>query len=155
LSVKSALAASHAAVVNFVVVAGEMKQTVKNEHLELCTKRMAVLDGLAQGRGNTDCKIACDFVFVLDEVRGGKRQDVRRLVFAAILAVEAADFAVGCEQYADFATQAHNSLSLDQKPSQGAGGGNSSVGSGVKIQVWVEEDHRAQGRRLAGALSLS
>jgi hypothetical protein len=152
---QQALAACHLASVRFVVVARKVQQAMKNQHFELDGKRVALFDALAVRRRHADGKISCDFLPLSDQRIGRKRKDVRRLVFAAILAIEPADYAVRRKQHAHLAAQANGGLRLCQEPTKGAGGGNSSVGSGVKIQVWVEEDHRAQGQRLMGSPSLT
>jgi hypothetical protein len=114
-----------------------MEQAVEHQHLDLGGERMALLDGLTERGGNGDGQVPGDF-FRANAV-GGKGKHVGGLVFAAELAVQAADSEVGGELHGDFAPEADGCLRQGQKTGQGAGGGQAEV---------LFRDDRAEGRSL-------
>ena len=80
-------------------------------------ERVAVLGSLAAGGGNADGEVAGDpfrGLCVLGR-SAGKRKDIRRLVFAAETAVEAANGRVGGQQDGDLAAKAQGGLRLARK----------------------------------------
>ena len=82
-----------------MVVAEKVQQPVQREHPQLGLIRMTGRLGLAPGDAGRDDDIAQPLIFVVV----GKREDVGRLVFAAILAVERAHAGIAHEGDADLA----------------------------------------------------
>ena len=122
-----------------------------------------LLDRLFERRRHGDGQIA-GHLFRAHSA-GGKRKYIRRLVLAAKLAVELADGCVGGQLHVDFAAQAHGFLSQGEKARQRACLGDffilvrdrdrqylrrSSARRGVRVQIWVQKDHRARGRAVRG-----
>jgi len=140
-----------------VVVAGEVKQAVQDEDLDLGGERVAVVAGLEAGGVDADGEVAG--YFAAGDFGGREGEDVRGLVLAAEVAVERADCGVGGEEDADYALEADGLLRFAEKGVEGARGGRAAVsldfgefgrvgapgngGSSVGVQIWVEEDHRA------------
>ncbi len=112
---QQAFAAGHLAVVGLVVVTGKVQKTVQDEDFDLCRERVALLNSLTERRRNADGQVASNFFLVLDELLSREREDVRSLVFAAKLAIEAANSGVSSEQYGDLALEADGSLGFAQK----------------------------------------
>jgi hypothetical protein len=108
LGAEFAFAAGHFAVVNFMVVSGQMKKTVQNEDFDFGGKRVSLLGGLPHGRSDADGEIAGNS-FCARAFRW-ERQHVRSLVFPAELAVELADRFIGGEEHSDLALEAHGCL---------------------------------------------
>ncbi len=122
LGAELALAEGHLARVGLVVVAGKVEKAVQNEHLDFGGKRMALLDGLFERRGNADGQIAG---LRFRSFEAGNRirregEDICCLVLASELAIEAADVGVCCEQDGDFALEADDGLRLGEKTGQSA-----------------------------------
>jgi len=65
-----------------VIVAGEMKQAVKDEDSNFCGERIALGRGLPSRCGNADGKIADDARAHRAGWVGGEGENVRRLVLA-------------------------------------------------------------------------
>jgi hypothetical protein len=107
---KQLLTPSHFAVVDLVVVSGQMKQAVENQHLQFTGERVALLGGLSPGRVHADGQVACDFLG--SDAFGGKRKHISRFVFAAELAIELADGGVCGKQDGDLAFEADGGLRL-------------------------------------------
>jgi hypothetical protein len=112
------LAASHFAVVDLVVVAGQVEQTVKDKDLQFTGERVALIGSLAAGSVNADGQVAGDFFLVLDEILGGERKDVGGFVLAAELAIELLDGGVCGQHNVDFAAQTDCLLGFGQKTIQ-------------------------------------
>ena len=108
-------AAGHFAVVGFVVVAGEMEETMEDEDLQFTGEGVALIGGLAAGGFHADGQIAGHFFLALDEILGGERKHVGGFVFASELAVEAADGGVGGEEYGDVSAEADGLLGFSQE----------------------------------------
>lgn len=152
---EQALAASHLAGVNYVVVASEMKQSVKDKDLDFGGERMVLVNGLAKCGGNAYGQIAGDFFRANAFRREG--EDVGGFVLAAELTIEFAECRVSSEQDGDLTAKANGFLRSREKARQSAGGGQmeifigderplrrSCLRRGVGFQVWVQKDHRAQ-----------
>ena len=103
-----AFAAGHLAVIAFVVVTGEMEQAMENQDLDLGGEGMALLDCLLERGGHGDGQVAGERFGGRSRywAFGGKGENVGCLVFAAKLAVEAANGGVGGQQDGDFALEA-------------------------------------------------
>jgi hypothetical protein len=119
-------AAGHPACVGFVVVAGQVKQAMEHQNFDFDCNGVALLGGLAEGRGHADGEVARDFLLPLDQRFGGEREDVGGLVEAAELAVQASDGFVRCEEDGDVAMESNGVPRLTKKTSEGAGRGNES-----------------------------
>ena len=115
---KFLLTPRHLARVDFVIVAGEMKQPMKDEDLDFNRKRMSALLSLPTRGWNADGKIAGNLQRPL---RRGKRKHVGRFVLAAELPIQSPNSCVGGQQYGHLAAQLHGCLRLAQKTSEGAG----------------------------------
>jgi len=87
------LAAGHFAVIYLVIIAGEVQETVEDEHLDLSGKRMALLGGLTERRGYADSQVTGDLFRSWAGIcaLGGKRQNVCGFVLAAEPGVELAN----------------------------------------------------------------
>jgi hypothetical protein len=143
-----------------MIVSGKVEEAVEDEDFDLGRDGVAVIAGLLAGGVDADGQIAGDFA--ARYVGGGKGEDVRRLVLVAEVAIEGLDLAVGCEKDADCAPEADGGLGFAEECAKSADGGQACIalgfagfrrgwtrfgeGSGVRVQVWVEEDHRARGR---------
>ena len=117
---EQAFAAGHLAFVNFMIVAGKMEQTVKDEDLDFRGERMALFGGLTQSRGHADSEIAGDAVCA--EAFCWKREHVGSFVFAPELTIEFADCGIRGEQDCDLAAQAYGGLRSAEKSGQRARG---------------------------------
>ena len=73
-----------------------MQKTVKDEHANFGLERAAIFPSIAAGNSGSDGDVAEKILFV-DAPRGlrRKRQNVGRVVFAAIGFIEAGDFGIG------------------------------------------------------------
>jgi hypothetical protein len=103
LGAEGGFASGHLSVIDFMVLAGEVEETVEEEDADFGVERVAVGDGLAGGGVKRDGEVAgvlvCDF-------RGrGEAEDVGGFVLAAIGAVEGSELGVGGEQDGYFARQ--------------------------------------------------
>lgn len=148
---KQALAAVHLAGVSFVIVAGQVQQSVQHQNLDLCSKGVSLRSCLAAGSGNTDGEVSGQLDGGPAELLGGKRENIGCLVFAAEVAIEPADAAICGEQHRYLATKADSSLRFTQKARKRAhrwdvagGFGRGGERLSVRIQVLVKEDHRAR-----------
>jgi hypothetical protein len=102
-----------------------MEQAVEYENFDLGCERMVLLDGLfARGR-HRDGQIAGDLFGA--NALGGKGEHIGSFVFAAELAVEAADGGVAGEQDRDFTFEADGGLGFGQKTGQSARGGQAEI----------------------------
>src|SRR6266568_730937 len=156
---KRAFASRHLACVGFMVVSGEMKQPVQHEHLDLSGERMALFSSLSTSRWNTDGEIAG--YFCRNRFGRGKGKHVSRLVLASETAIEPANLCVRSQQNSHLATQSSGGLSFPEEASQCASGRHTMAAGnrgpygaarpfrrirtrrGVRLQIWVEEDHLA------------
>jgi hypothetical protein len=126
LCAEPTLTARHAAFIGFVIVTGEMQQSMEHQDLDLDAKGVAARSALAACRVDADGQIACDsFLFpslVSDGFRGREREHIGGLVLASVLAIYPPDGAIGGEQHIDFANQANCGLSLPEKTCQATRG---------------------------------
>jgi hypothetical protein len=151
-----ALATSHAARIGFVIVARQVEQAVEHQYLKLCFEGVAAHRALPPRRLHADSQIARNFLFflVLELLLGWEREHIGRFVLTAINTIEAANRAIGGQEHADFATQPNSGPGTKEETSQGTSEGTglterrgtSPGGWGVRLQIWVEEDHLAQNR---------
>ena len=93
-----------------MVVAGQVQQTVKDEEFDFDGERVAPLGSLPERGIDADREVA--FFFNLGKIGGGKRKDVRWLVFAAEAPVQVAHGCVAGEQHGDMAAEADCGLSF-------------------------------------------
>jgi hypothetical protein len=103
LGTQVVLAVRHLAVVDFMIVAGKMKQAVEHKHLDLSGKRVALPGCLRQCGGDADGEVAGDSLRAEALCRKGKH--ICGLVFAAKLAIELANGGVGGEQHRHLALE--------------------------------------------------
>jgi hypothetical protein len=108
LGSQHAFAASHLAVVDLVVVAGEVQQPVQNEDFDFRRERMTLLGCLAERRGHADGKVAGEAFG--SQAFSGKRQDVGGLVLTAKTTIESANGFISGEQDCDLSAETHCSL---------------------------------------------
>ena len=66
-----------------MVVAGQVQQPVKHQHFDLGGQRVPLFRALPLRRLHTDGHVACDVLCTPDEMLGGERKHIRRLVLAA------------------------------------------------------------------------
>src|ERR1039458_3466526 len=146
-----------------------MQQPVQDEDLDFSGERVALPSGLAQGGGNADGKVACNFLWTVRGCVRWKRKHVCGFVLATKAAIQIADCGVGSQQDGDLTAEPDRGLRSGEKATQGAGGGQVEIGlfclcprlncplhrlwerRGVWVQIWVEKDHCARGLCLRGS----
>jgi hypothetical protein len=103
-------AGGHFAGVDFVVHPGEVEEAVEEEDADFVGEGVAVFGGLAPSGVEGDGQVAG--VAVAETFGGWEAEDVGGLIFAAIVAVEAAEGGVGGEQNFYFTFEAGGGLSF-------------------------------------------
>jgi len=106
----------HLAAVGFVVIAGEMEQSMEDEDLDLRFGGVPEF-GCIGGRDlGGDGNVSPDFALPLD---GFEAQDVSRLVLVPVLAVHPAEFVARGNKNHDLARQSDGALGLACEQGQG------------------------------------
>lgn len=95
------LATIHLTVIDVMVEAGKVEESVQHKNLDFSQSRVAVLGSLAPRHGETDGQIACNALFAGRRVRRRKREHICRTIDAAIGSIEAPDFRIRGQQYAN------------------------------------------------------
>ena len=103
-----------------MIVAGQVQQPVKNQHLDLGGQRVPLFLALPLRRLHTDGHVACNVLCTPDEMLGAERQHIRRLVFAAKACVQVAHRRVAGQEHRHLTAQPDRGLCPRQKLRQGS-----------------------------------
>ena len=135
-------AGGHLTLIDLVIHPGEVQKTVEQKDANLVREGVPVLGGLALRGLEGDGKIAR--VPSTELRRSGKAEDVGGFVFGAVLAIEAAESGVACQQDFYLADQADGGLGLIGEAGEAdAGKSPRSPGIGVRTGAsWrLDGDH--------------